>query len=644
MTEEFVKCVECGDEVEEFDVVITEDGDAYCIKNGCDEVVYNCEDCGYNYLVDEGTYLEAYGKWVCDECIDASYVLTNCCNEYIHDYDTVITEDDGAIYCEADCAYDNGAFTCYGCDELLSEGVYSGCDDYGDPLCQSCYNENYSEHIRGYGNNPSINFFGNPSNKRYFGVELELDYGDAIGFADDINETTDERLYLMEDGSLERGVEVISQPMDLHEHLNGGMWEDVRKYARKHELKSHDTSTCGLHIHVSRDGLLHGDDTVDNIVFIVERFWKQMAKFSRRTEYNLNRWAERYMSEKDPSLVFYDDVKKKRKRGRYSAINLSPSETIEFRFFRGTLKLETLFASLELVDYVCNLAEQLNDKQLDMLTWSEFVDGISSEYMYLVDYIREREIMPNDEECKATIALRETAKVNIVLDKARKYINKLQSSIHNGVDMEWFNTLSNVLSTKDYESLRQSFDTGDKVVITDVDNNPFGRGSQDNWGSIGIITEPNIYNPYEENYASYYADFYNHRGYALPESLSMRVNHTNYDVVFIMKDGRIIHPVYVGWREGERDSLIMITDITVGGISTIPTEVIRVDIDEIDSMTISNQKDGIDGVNSVIEKINKLIDNKDVDGINELLDNASSISDKSLENSFTLSERFPCLF
>lgn len=128
--------------------------------------------------------------------------------------------------------------------------------------------------------------------------------------------------------------------------------------------RSHQTSTCGLHVHVSRNGLgekyEEQEDVISRIVYFIEVHWNELLKFSRRTEANINRWAGRYgLSEN--TKVTYDKAKKNNCLGRYVCLNLYNANTIEFRIFRGTLKYETFIATLELVHEICIRAMNKND-------------------------------------------------------------------------------------------------------------------------------------------------------------------------------------------------------------------------------------------------------------------------------------------
>ena len=159
--------------------------------------------------------------------------------------------------------------------------------------------------------------------------------------------------------------------------------------------RSHQTSTCGLHIHVNRDSLGldrdEQDEVISRILYFVEHHWNEILKFSRRSEYTMNRWAARYGYENSPKAIM---DKAKKNYGRYVAVNLCNYHTIEFRLFRGTLKHNTLIATLELVNKICELAVLMDDDEIAKLSWSEFVAGITEPE--LIQYLKERSLYINE--------------------------------------------------------------------------------------------------------------------------------------------------------------------------------------------------------------------------------------------------------
>ena len=87
---------------------------------------------------------------------------------------------------------------------------------------------------------------------------------------------------------------------------------------------------------------------------------------------------------------------KKAYQGRYTCVNLTNTDTIEFRIFRGTLKYNTLIATLQLVEKLCNVAVSLSEEQLQALSWSDIMLGIEPQrYPELVQYLKELRLYIN---------------------------------------------------------------------------------------------------------------------------------------------------------------------------------------------------------------------------------------------------------
>jgi hypothetical protein len=165
------------------------------------------------------------------------------------------------------------------------------------------------------------------------------------------------------DGSINNGWEAITRPMSPHyfaEHKEefraALIWLSAQGY------RSHQTSTCGLHIHVGREMLgavqAEVDFTLVKILLIVERFWGEVVTLSRRSEASLDEWAARYNTE---DLAALDQTVKTPayNLGRYRAVNLTPPNTIEFRFFRGTLLPDTYFACIDLTLAIVRAGREL---------------------------------------------------------------------------------------------------------------------------------------------------------------------------------------------------------------------------------------------------------------------------------------------
>ena len=131
---------------------------------------------------------------------------------------------------------------------------------------------------------------------------------------------------------------------------------------------------------------------IARILFFVENHWNELLRFSRRTRDQMEQWAARYGRKDDPKAVL--DSAKKEHYQRYKCVNLTNYDTIEFRMFRGTLKLNTLIATLQMVNRICEVALYLSDQEMQGLTWTDFVSGCTAPE--LVQYLKERRLYVNE--------------------------------------------------------------------------------------------------------------------------------------------------------------------------------------------------------------------------------------------------------
>lgn len=350
-----------------------------------------CSHCGV--LIDTEDYEEINGEIVCSDCIDHHTTTCDRCGNTIWLADSF--GDEYTTVCSH--CYHHHYTRCSCCDALLHEDDIFSLN--GESYCRECYDEerDRSRNIHDYSFKPEPIFYGD--SKRFFGVELEIDRaGKDDDYAEellDIGNNEDEHIYIKSDGSLDDGMELVSYPMSLDYHKNY-RWTDIMRKAVSLGYRSHQTSTCGLHIHVNRDCLGDSreeqDEVISRILYFVEHHWNEMLKFSRRSEYSMNRWAARYGYEKTGREIL--DKAKKGNNGRYAAVNLCNYSTIEFRLFRGTLKINTFLATLELVNAIIDTALINSEDELQKLSWSEFVSRITEPE--LISYLKERNLYINE--------------------------------------------------------------------------------------------------------------------------------------------------------------------------------------------------------------------------------------------------------
>ena len=421
LAENFAECDCCGEYFPKDNLTLTANGDEVCESCRDNEYTY-CERCSEWHPSDN--VAEVHTGWRsseywCFDCIDRHAFQCEWCEDYFSEdeYDAYYSPR-GELLCES--CFNDRCTTCAECGEVLWRDDACWDDDADAYVCEDCHDRNRSRNvIHDYGYKPRAEFrtrkgvFDTPPadlKELFFGIEDECDKGDdARETASQVQEITD-ALYIKHDGSLDCGFEIVTHPCTLEYHTYEMPWKHICKTALNGGFKSHDARTCGLHVHVGVTQMADDRDEqrniVGKIVLLVDRHWYALVKFSRRKESQLDHWAARPHI---PAGEFTDDTYIRLALdtvhgGRYQAINLtnfSRNNTIEFRLFNGTLKRDTIIATLQLLDNLCHYAMTHTTEEV---LASSFADIISvKDYKELTEYITERELTSVDTPAARTI-------------------------------------------------------------------------------------------------------------------------------------------------------------------------------------------------------------------------------------------------
>jgi len=352
-----------------------------------------CNECGRN--LGGASIFEFEGNTYCEECFCDLTVVCQCCSDRI--WRDSAEGDSITVLCSH--CYEYSYTHCESCDRLIhnEDALYE--DDSEYPYCRECYERIRNNAIKSYNYKPDPIFYGN--GKNFYGIELEIDgggedSGNAQKLLDYVNQDND-YIYAKHDGSLSNGFELVSHPMTIGYHLNEVDYSGLFEKAITMGYRSHQTSTCGLHIHVNRSAFgktyEEQEEVIARIVFFVENHWNELLKFSRRTQQAINRWASRYGISENAQNTY--KKAKERHLGRYVAVNLENYNTVEFRLFRGTLRYQTFVATLQLVYEICHVCTYLNNEELEGLSWSSFVTGIYDK-PELIEYLKSKRLYVNE--------------------------------------------------------------------------------------------------------------------------------------------------------------------------------------------------------------------------------------------------------
>ena len=327
---------------ESFRLVFTRQGIQLWDTSCAERYVRTCEYCGF----EENSVSDSWNRYegLCSHCANETRVCVDCDHRDI----------------EEDMRYDSRN---------------------GDWYCPSCFEEQFPDNqinIRGYSYKPNPIFYGQSDTNKFMGIELEVERksGESRNSLEFLNDF--EEFYFKEDGSLNNGFEIVTHPMTMDYHKEFA-WESVLSDLVQAGLRSHKPQTCGLHVHVSRDAFCtpevdDPDMGIGRLLFFVSKFQRQLIKLSRRRTGDLDSWAQfRHFESRDD-----EDAKQKAKyekdnSGRYRAINLQNEHTIEFRFWRGTLKYNTFIASLQLTSAMVDIATNESIMSIDEHGWEYFV-------------------------------------------------------------------------------------------------------------------------------------------------------------------------------------------------------------------------------------------------------------------------------
>ena len=231
------------------------------------------------------------------------------------------------------------------------------------------------------------------TNEPHFGIELEVDDGDDCDDCDNLVNTLNDFLldhaYYMHDGSLDCGVEIITQPHTLDEFYKLP-WDKILTVCKNKGFRSHDAKTCGLHMHVSRS-LFKDQDAIYRIIYFYEHYINDILKMSRRTHSQMEQWAATYnwgnktFAELLSESNILSDYNYGNHSDRYHAVNLTNSNTIEFRLMRGTLNYKTFMATIDFLWTTANNAATMTND--DVTNVAKYLKGIKKETL---EYLHSR--------------------------------------------------------------------------------------------------------------------------------------------------------------------------------------------------------------------------------------------------------------
>jgi hypothetical protein len=378
------------------------------IENQCLTDDYCITENGYFALRDECVYISSHDCYI-HESEESEYCLDEIDNEYILSTQSVLVNDRRNDFYthrnNANSSNDiymlNGEYVTLNYIEynnyvFMNDGSIQHADDvyYWESDGEYHYEEEYqSGTINSYSYKPKPIFNickGENDNSLFFGLELEIENDEnKVKNAQAAQKITDilsnDIVYMKTDGSLSNGFEIVTHPMTFAYIKSIQVTFNLMlDYLRNNGFRSYNSTTCGMHIHISKENFTTWQlfrfmsFFNDNKQFIV--------KLSQRDESKLRKWASLSDDNKDELVHKTISVKKgKDNFSRYSAINLCNDKTIEIRIFRGTLAQGSFFKNIE---FCQSLFEYTRDNSIVTLQGFKEYIANKKEFKNLAQFIK----------------------------------------------------------------------------------------------------------------------------------------------------------------------------------------------------------------------------------------------------------------
>lgn len=343
-----------------------------------------CADCGELLFLSEAIRID--GEYYCHDCV----CTCDVCGTYIRNDDAYRAADSESIYC-LEC-FQNECFICSDCGTRYryEDSVHE--DDNGRYYCDDCWEDhkpligNYHD-FKDYG---TVRFYGNADRRDelHIGWELEVDSNHRVDrerIASGVKDILGDFVTMENDGSLNYGFEIISQPATLGYHLSMmPKYTEACEYLTENEMLSHDSGLCGYHCHADAKYLGTGfklDAAISKLLYLTEKYRTELLKFARRTQEQADSWCrsrkQKYTTEAGwIKKAIYENRGYTSYQARYfglNLVNLDTTGTIEFRYFRGSLVPETIEASLKLVARLMEISKTVRAVDLAKMSFEDLL-------------------------------------------------------------------------------------------------------------------------------------------------------------------------------------------------------------------------------------------------------------------------------
>lgn len=386
---EDLTCNHCGKFLLSEDFITAADDTFFCSEECAESENYKkCHSCDKYYPEDDLTEIE--GADYCEECKNENFHICDHCGEYIHEDDAIFC--DGYYFCCDDCANREGFCQCRDC------GDYFRPDDEEEEYCSDCMGRATREAkhlINSYGYKPEYDFYHTPEDtsgaRLYFGAEVEIafpfdDFSAGINALNDAHIKNASFHYLKHDSTAgDLGVEIVTMPATLaflSSEKGKNRIADI--FNAMDENSAYKHSECGMHVHISRAGIVPEQEIKLEIFF--QRHRSELEKIAGRRG---NSYCNYPPASRDYTHNGGENCRAYNQSGRYRALNWENSRTLEIRIFDSVVNMRDFYKNIEFCHAVyqyTKTAELDTVENGDFSEFSAYVVENSSRYPHLTDF------------------------------------------------------------------------------------------------------------------------------------------------------------------------------------------------------------------------------------------------------------------
>jgi hypothetical protein len=284
----------------------------------------------------------------------------------------------------------------------LCAGCSTSCDECGeiysseDGAYECCSQDEQSNSLHYYSWKPNYWFHSLAEKKRwakpgvlYMGLEIEIEK--CSNYVNEMAERAGESwweptfFYFKSDGSLmDEGAEMVTMPATMDAIKAIFPWEGL-EWLHSQGARSFGYSSTGFHIHVSKSAF-QPSHMYKFIKFQLKNV-TLCEKIAQRSESHWASFDNQDMIQARESMTKDYAEGKRRNNIRYSALNFSPHETVELRYFKGNILPSAINRNIEFVQSLYDYTKQMTARDYIQHKWS-----VQAYYSYVQE---RKDVFPN---------------------------------------------------------------------------------------------------------------------------------------------------------------------------------------------------------------------------------------------------------